>query len=394
MPREGHAIMWEKEFLDELLEYLAFTPEHARCLAAMREHLRGALPQIVERFYDAIVRNPQTIAVFTGGKAQIERQKGQLTEWLLGLMGGVYDVDYLRKRALIGRTHVRIKLEQRYMFGAMNVIRGGLHAALDGSTFEPARKPLGHQALDKICDFELAVMLETYSQAYLTRMQDVERLATLGQLSGFIGHELRNPLAVMETSLHLLRKRIPIDDARAQRHLQRLSEQLSVSREIIANLLELASDRALTRRKGDLSALVAGALDGLPEANGIAVEVEIADELPVPSLDDAQVGRLVANLVSNACYAAAEREHPWVGLRAFRSEDAVVIVVEDNGDGIADNMRHRLFESLATTRSNGLGLGLALCRRIAEKHGGSIRAEDRPEGGARFEVRLPGAFEG
>ena len=70
----------------------------------------------------------------------------------------------------------------------------------------------------------------------------------------------------------------------------------------------------------------------------------------------------------------------------------IKIVVEDNGPGIAEEVRHRLFEPLATARSEGLGLGLALCKRIVEKHGGEIIAENRASGGARFGLRLPQAI--
>ncbi len=70
----------------------------------------------------------------------------------------------------------------------------------------------------------------------------------------------------------------------------------------------------------------------------------------------------------------------------------MILSVDDTGPGIAEELRHRLFEPLATTRARGLGLGLALCRRVAEKHGGDIRALRSSLGGARFEVRFPQAF--
>jgi signal transduction histidine kinase len=386
--------VWEQQFLDELSKYVGFRQEHAESLRRTGPHVTSSFKGIVDRFYDAIFANPRAAAVLTGGVAQIERQKALLTDWLAGLFGGAYDVEYLRLRARIGRTHVRIRLPQRYMFSAMNIVRTGLHDALSASSLSGEERRLAHEAIDKICDLELAIMLETYSEDHLGRMRDAERLATLGQLSGFIGHELRNPLAVMETSIHLLKRRLPIGDEKALHHVNRLREQVDLSTGIISDLLELARDRPLERKPiDDLGSTVDAALREVPKTPGVDLTVELAAGLPAPRVDEKQVRRLLVNLATNAFQALGERADGRVLLRAEQEENMLLLVVEDNGPGIADEVRHRLFEPLATTRAKGLGLGLALCRRIAERHGGDIRAvPSRALGGARFEVRLAHAF--
>ena len=388
--------MWEQQFLDELKAYLGFTPEHAQALKRVAPHVSPQFQAIVDRFYEAIFENPRVSAVFTGGAAQIARQKTLLTSWLEGLFGGVYDLEYLLLRARIGRTHVRIRLAQRYMFSAMNIVRTGLHGALDEAPLTGAEKRFAHDAIDKICDFELAIMLETYAEDHLGRMRDAERLATLGQVSGFIGHELRNPLAVMETSIHLLKRRMPIGDEKAAHHLNRLREQVDLSTGIISDLLALARDKPIARQPiEDLRALIEAALEEVPKLPGVALAIALPADMPPPRLDVSQVRRLIVNLLSNAYEALAERADARVSLSADREGDTLLLVVEDNGRGIAEEVRHRLFEPLATTRAKGLGLGLALCRRIAERHGGDIRALRSPAlGGARFEVRLAEAFAG
>jgi signal transduction histidine kinase len=384
----------ELQFLEELCTYIGFGSEHAESLRGVAPFVRPKFDAIVDTFYEAIFQNPRAAAVLTGGSEQVERQKALLRDWLGGLVGGEYGVDYLRLRARIGRTHVRIGLEQRYMFSAMNIVRTGLHEALADAPLARDALRLAHDAIDKICDLELAIMLETYAEDHLMRMRDRERLAMLGQLSGFIGHELRNPLAVMETSLHLLRRRLPADDERAAHHLRRLREQVSLSSGIISDLLELARDRPLVREPiAGLQALIGASLRTLPQAECVAVSVALAEGLPPPRLDGKQVERLLANLLANACQALAGKPDGHVRVQAQREGDKLLLVVEDDGPGIADEVRHRLFEPLATTRAKGLGLGLALCRRIAEKHGGDIRALHASSGGARFEVRLAEAFD-
>jgi signal transduction histidine kinase len=387
--------VWEQQFLDELNAYLGFTPEHALALKSVGPYVAPHFQSIVDRFYDAIFENPRVSAVITGGAAQIERQKTLLRDWLTGLFGGVYDLEYLRLRARIGRTHVRIRLAQRYMFSAMNIVRTGLHRALSEAPLTAPDKRLAHDSVDKICDLELAIMLETYSEDHLSRMRDSERLATLGQVSGFIGHELRNPLAVMETSVHLLKRRLPIGDEKATQHLNRLREQIELSTRIISDLLALARDRPIERQAiDDFRQLIDGALEEVPKRPGFDLSVELPEDLPAPRVDESQVRRLLVNLLSNAYQALSEHGAPRVALSAAREGEALLLVVEDNGPGVADELRHRLFEPLATTRAKGLGLGLALCRRIAERHGGDIRAlKSQALGGARFEVRLGAAFE-
>ena len=386
--------MWEQHFLDELSGYIGFSAEHAASLKRVGPTVQPKFKAIVDRFYEAIFAHPRVAAVFTGGPAQVERQKTLLTNWMTGLFGGVYDADYIRLRARIGRTHVRIRLDQRYMFSAMNLVRSGLHEALSESSLATDELRLAHESVDKICDLELAIMLETYAEDHLSRMRDAERLATLGQLSGFIGHELRNPLAVMETSIHLLQRRLPIGDERATHHLGRLREQVSLASGIISDLLELARDRPLERKPVPaLEQLFEAALQELPRPPAVDLAFELAPGLPAPQLDEKQIRRLIVNLVGNAYQALADRSDPRIRVSASRERDALLLVVEDNGPGVAEEVRYRLFEPLTTTRSKGLGLGLALCRRIAERHGGDIRALASPTlGGARFEVRLSQAF--
>lgn len=383
----------QDDFLEELTVYVGFTPRHAETLAELKPILEPSFASIVDHFYEAILANPSAMAVFTGGHAQIERQKTFLLAWLHGVLAGRYDPDYLRMRARIGRTHVRIHLDQRYVIGGMNVVRSGLHRAIRSCGVPEEKRDLAHEAVDKICDIELAIMVQTYAEDYTSRLRDIERLATLGQLAGFIGHELRNPLAVMETSLHLLKKRIPAGDEHLSRHARRLGEQLTTCGNIISSLVELAKDRALEREQVALAELFHTVLDSVQLPTGVALETKIAEGLPMAAVDPKQLRQLVLNLATNAVDAVLPTEgRREISITAMRESDVLLIAVEDSGPGVSEEAHARLFQPLATTRQKGLGLGLALCRRIAEKHGGDIRVQRGALGGARFEVRLPGAF--
>ncbi|WP_236603980.1 sensor histidine kinase [Sandaracinus amylolyticus] len=383
------------DMLRELFDYVGFDEEDAKWLVRMGPAVRPAFPHIVDEFYRTIDDNAGARAVFTGGPAQRARLHASMHAWLEGVVSGIYDDSYFEQRARIGRMHVRIDLDQRYMMAAMNVIRRGLHDALRAAQWPADEAIRGHDALDKICDIELAVMLETYRESYMEKQRANERLATIGQLAASIGHELRNPLAVMETSLHLAERRNA--DDKAARHLHRIREQLAISGAIISDLLEMARDRAPDRRAVDVRALVDEALGAVPRPDQVRVEVSIEEGLPRASVDPTQLRQVVVNLVLNATQAiAAAKREGVVKVEARRTGDELELVIEDDGPGLSTEAVRRLFEPLFTTRATGVGLGLPLCRRIIEKHGGTIRGYNRgqpdaPEG-ARFEIRLPGAL--
>jgi signal transduction histidine kinase len=107
--------------------------------------------------------------------------------------------------------------------------------------------------------------------------------------------------------------------------------------------------------------------------------------------DPGQLRQALVNLVENAVQATSPRGEVRIsGVDAPGPQAAAVVLsVEDDGPGVDDSVRGRLFEPLVTTKARGIGLGLALVKRVAERHGGSVAYEPRPGGGARFTLRLP-----
>lgn len=380
--------MPSQRLLDELMRYLEFTPDDAALMLAMGPALRPQFPQIVDDFYTAIDRTPGASAVFTGGAPQIARQKALLHGWLEGLVEGVYDEAFVARRARVGRTHVRIALDQRYMFAAMSVIRAGLHTALYGvEGWDEARARAGHRAIDKLCDLELAIMLEAYRDAYIRRVKEAERLATIGQVAASIGHELRNPLAVMQTSVHMLSRRLPPDERNAK-HLRRVDEQIVLCNTIISDLLELARDRPPELRPTDVAEVVREAALSVPRPPELTLKLDLEGSLAPVAVDPGQFRQLVVNLVLNAVQAS-ESNGGGIEVRLAGDGRELLLTVEDRGQGLSKDVLSRLFEPLFTTRSTGTGLGLALCRRVVEKHSGTIAASNREGGGASFTVRVP-----
>jgi signal transduction histidine kinase len=373
--------------LDELKRYMGFGPADEEALRELHAAAGPHFSAVAEIFYDRILGHPEARQALQG-ESKVGHLKVTLAAWMDRLLAGPWEDSYWESRLQIGRVHVRIGLPQHYMFGAMNVVRTEL-ARIAGQRFavDPPRLARVRVALDRILDLELAIMLHAYRDDLLAQQARTERLSTFGQLVGSIGHELRNPLGVIESSVHLLGSRVG-DDARMRKHVGRISEQVGVANGIISNLLDMIRDRPLAKEPVQLRLIVEGAATSVQRPPEVSLTFEGLETLPAVPGDPVQLRQVFANLIQNAVDAAAP--HGEVRVCGRNADAGVALDVEDTGTGVAPAARRRLFEPLITTKEHGVGLGLALVKRIAERHGGSVEYADRPGGGARFTVHLPG----
>jgi two-component system sensor histidine kinase HydH len=376
-------------FLQSVRDYVGFDDDASAALREAHPLVAPHFGAIIDDFYASIETHPGARAAITGGAAQILRLKRSLLLWIDELFRGPHDEAYFERRSRIGRVHVQISLPQMYMFGAMDRIRvrslDVLHAA---SSIAPAASHRMITALHQILDIELAIMLETYREDLLAKNSTAERLATIGQFAAGIGHELRNPLGVVESSAYLVSRRLEqlqISDPSLSRHMEKIATEVRRSTQTINDLLELARSKPLKRRPTDASVFLAQAVSAAQLPPGVQVEV-VAPPGTMLDIDPDQLTRVVTNLLINASQAMAGAGHVWVEAR--REETKSVLFVRDDGPGIPSEVRGRIFEALFTTKAKGNGLGLALCRRIAEAHAGTVTL-DPSEGGAAFKITIP-----
>ena len=219
-----------------------------------------------------------------------------------------------------------------------------------------------------------------------------ERIAAWRDIARRLAHEIKNPLTPIQMSIETLRrtkaKEHPSFDEVFDEATNTVLEESARLRRIVGQLSELAQLPRAELKPCDPSEVARRALALYRGA--AAIEDALADDLPTVSADADQLVQVLVNLLENARDAAGEGGRIRLSTAA-RRDGGAELIVDDDGPGVAPEMRERLFEPYATTKkaSGGTGLGLAIADRIIADHGGSIAVEDAPGGGARFRVLLP-----
>ena len=363
----------------ELQRYVGFTAADEGRLRAVKPLVVPMFVGAIEAFYARILEHDDARAALQRGERHVGQLKTTLLQWMNELFEGPWDAAYVERRARIGTVHVQIGLPQHYMVTAMNLVRRHLLEALEGPTHIDDRT-----SVNRVLDLDLAIMLHTYRLDLEARQARAERLATFGQLVGSIGHELRNPLGVIETSLYVLKARND-PDPKVTKHLDRIGGQVTIANDIITQLLDLIRDRPLGKQAVSLAALLAEVSAAIPRPATVTLELP-GGQLPDVLGDPTQLRQVFMNLIENAVHATMPSGRVVVTVTS--EAGTAVIDVEDTGPGIDPSIASRLFEPLVSTRPRGIGLGLALVKRIVERHGGTVETARGSLGGARFVVRL------
>jgi two-component system, NtrC family, sensor kinase len=229
------------------------------------------------------------------------------------------------------------------------------------------------------------------------QMLHAEKLTSLGKMAAVVAHEINNPLSGILTYARLMRKWIERGDA-MDKHAGEMRESLqlieSESRrcgEIVKNLLTFARAVPMNLNRVDVNGVVKQTLrliDHKLELGNIALVLRLSPRKALVQGDAAQLEQLILALVMNAIEAM-----PREGILTVSTENAessVILTIEDDGIGIPDDVLAHLFEPFVTTKENhGVGLGLAISRRVVERHRGTIDVASEPGRGTRFTITLP-----
>ncbi|MCG3128551.1 MAG: Globin-coupled histidine kinase [Phycisphaerae bacterium] len=384
---------------DEMKTYVGFTAADAANLTALGPLVIPHVHNVLDRFYGTIMRFPAARRVLVGGEAQMRRLREHLSNWLRQLFCGTYDAEYAGRRWAIGHAHVLVGLPQHYMFTAMELVWQEFNTIV--AAVKPPDAEARLKSLHKLLLIELGFMLESYKASYGDRvrqlehdaMQDrvrrAEQLAEIGQLAASLAHEIKNPLAGISGAIQVIRDDLdPSDQHRVVleevlRHIDRLDGT-------VKDLLTYARPQRPRFKPGDLGAIVsrvATLLKKEPAFERVSLEWSPIVEAGQIELDEHQIEQLLVNLLLNAAHAS--RPGDVVQLLLAPESAWLSITVRDQGVGMDEETCRRAFEPFFTTKSRGTGLGLPICQRIVEAHGGSITLRSRVGGGTSVTVRMP-----
>ncbi len=236
---------------------------------------------------------------------------------------------------------------------------------------------------------ETAAKLETA----VAQVRRQERLAALGQLTAGLAHELRNPLGTMKTSAELLARSVAKENPIAQEMAGYISTEVDRTNSLITRFLDFARPQHLRLEPGDISTLLDQAVASFyrerpASLSGIEIYKNYSPGIPPVRFDAELLERVFSNLILNAAQAS-----PPGGVVTIKTQllddNKVEVAVIDRGTGIEAKNLESIFNPFFTTKPEGVGLGLAICSKIIDEHGGQITVESSAGEGSVFHVILP-----
>ncbi|MGE0867102.1 MAG: protoglobin domain-containing protein [Kofleriaceae bacterium] len=381
--------------LDELFAYIGFDDLDVARLRVLHPVLHPFFPTIADRFYDAVWSDAKAAAVLTGPE-QIERLRVTLIDWMSTGLLGPFDDRFYEKRSRIGRRHVEIGLQHQYMFTAMNVVRSA-YSDLIAKLLPAAEAWSTMRSVNKLLDIELAIMVRHYQldsdERLLARERTIQadRINAVQTLAAGLAHEVRNPLNSAKLQLELLERRLRRagDDPKLIEPGELARTEIKRLTALLNDFLAFARPPELNTEQVDVATIVRQVteLERISaERRGAALTLGRCPAQLVADVDAHKVHQIVLNLVRNAIEAVHARGRVVVELD-FDAE-RFHVRVRDDGPGIADSVRGRIYEPFFSTKEGGTGLGMSIVHSLVTLHGGTIELETSSEG-TRFDIAIP-----
>ena len=219
-----------------------------------------------------------------------------------------------------------------------------------------------------------------------------EKLAAIGKLAGGVGHELRNPLGAIKNAAYYIKGKVTNSELakrepRIIEFLEIMDDEINSSNKIISDLLNFSRVVKPAVSPAKIRKVMEDALSRLPVPENVQVINKVDANLPEVEIDTDQIRQVFVNIATNAIQAMPEGGKLTIDAR--KGDKFLEVAISDTGDGISQDVIGKIFDPLFTTRAKGIGLGLAVCKSIIERHEGTIEVESKVGEGATFTVKLP-----
>jgi signal transduction histidine kinase len=224
--------------------------------------------------------------------------------------------------------------------------------------------------------------LEQLVEERSQKLVEAERMAAAGSVAVMVGHDLRGPLQTIKNAVYLMEK----DPDSAHELRETINESVNYAASMLEELRLKVGDTPLQIQEVNLGAIIRKAVEEASIPDSVETELHVDDGLDSVSMDPLKIRRVLDNLIRNAVQAMPDGG--TLEVSAVCDGDVVFLRVRDTGTGIPEDLMPDLFKAFVTTKPQGMGLGLAYCKRAVEAHGGTIVVESKIAVGTTFTVRL------
>jgi len=231
-------------------------------------------------------------------------------------------------------------------------------------------------------------------EALFERMLRQEKLATIGQITGSIAHELRNPLGAVKQAIYYLKKlaqrqQLTTDNPKVLRHLDIMETELNTSERVIADLLEITRMKHPKRQPTDMRTLLTDAVARCHLPPNVRVTISLTPDPIEISVDPLQLRQVFINVLTNAAQAIEGNGAISIDAAQLPESGETIIKIVDTGVGLTAEALQKVFEPLYTTKATGTGLGLPICKEIIEAHHGAIGVTSLVGKGTSVTITFP-----
>jgi signal transduction histidine kinase len=216
-----------------------------------------------------------------------------------------------------------------------------------------------------------------------------EKLVLLGQVADTVGHELRNPLGVMNNAVYFLQILLAEADETTKEYLAIIKDEIAVAERIVSDLLDAVRTKSPYPEMVEVAVLIQQTLRKCYVPPSVTVRLGIPETLPAVLVDAVQMRQVFWNLITNGVEAMPNGGELEISADEDQEAKTVTVSIKDNGCGIEPEHLDRLFQAMFTTKVRRIGLGLVVVKNLTQVNGGSVEMESTQGKGSTFSVTLP-----